>query len=195
MPDDLERLQRKIEEGLEAVRELRRREAERKKLERPKLRVIKGGLVWATIAAGVEWFRDYRRTVGTLAVSGLTVTGAVIAEQPHSPGSDPPQAVKPPASIRPSVPHPTRPKAIPTPARPPRTSPPRTPQPVRSTPVAAPASTPPAKTAPPTPAPTKEPAEDLLPTTPSPALTSDLVPPATPCAINLLGVKLCLPRG
>lgn len=200
MPDDLEQLQRKIEEGLEAVRELRRLDAEKKKRERPKLKLIKGGLIGAGIWAGVEWLRDYRRTVGTLAFSGLAVTGTVVAELPHSPGSDPPGVIKPPASTRPSV-RPTVPvrlDATPTPPRPPRTSPLRTP-PVSAT-VAAPAATQPAKA--PTPAPSrtpaKKPTEAILPTPtllPSTTLTPPAVVSPEACTVDLLGVKLCLPLG
>ena len=200
MPDDLARLaqlQGKIEEGLAAARELKRLAEEERREQRPKLRLIKGGLIWGAVLAGVEWFRNYRRAASALAVTGLVVTGGVIAEQPHSPGSDPPQTVRPPAVIRPSVP--TKTIATPRPPRPQRTSPPRTP-PVRARiPVVVPTATP-TKTATPTPAPTrtptKAPSQELLPTpslSPSVPATSALV--TTVCQLNLLGVKVCLPLG
>lgn len=193
MPGDLEQLRRTIEDGVRAAEQLQKLLAEEKRKRRPKLKLIKGGLIGAAIWAGVEWFRDYRRSAGALAFSGLVVTGIGITELPESPGSDPPEVIKPPVSVRPSVP--VRLDATPTPPRPPRTSPLRT----TPAPAAAPAAAQPAKTPTPvaTTAPTKEVAVEVtVPTLlPSTTLTPASVSPAQTCKVDLLGVKLCLPRG
>ena len=198
MPGDLEQLKRTIEEGARAAEQLNKLLLEQKRGERPKLRLVKGGLIWGAVMAGVEWFRDYRRTAAALALSGLTVTGAVIAEQPHSPGSDPPQAVKPPSVTRPSATPSVRPKPT-TALTPRRTSPPRTQVQARITPPpVAPSTTQPAETKKPTQVPTSQPTK----TPPSdPIVSLPVAPTITPtlpvdtCTINLLGVKVCLPLG
>lgn len=210
MPDDLQQLQhlqelqQKIEEGLAAAKELKQLAAEEKCQNRPKLRLIKGGLTWGAIWAGVEWFRNYRRGVAALTLSGLTMGGVFIAEHPNSPGSDPPESVKPPAAVKPS----TEPTAKPTVTpRPPRTSPLRT-LARNSTPVAAPGPTatpdkPAPSRTPTTPSPSIEPAETpdqaplaSLPPLPTKAMeTPELATPAITCVINLLGIEVCLPRG
>lgn len=202
MRDEYECLRKRIEDGLEALDELQRRleaseRVARERKDEPKLRLIKGGLVGAGIWAGVEWLRNYRRAVAALAVSGLTMGGVFIMEQPNSPGSDPPEAINPPASITPSVKPPT-PTVKP---RPPRTSPLRT-LARNSTPVAAPKASKPSHTSKPTPTPSATPT--VIPSiTPSETLTEALpsLPVETPalatesCAINLLGIKVCLPLG
>jgi hypothetical protein len=135
MPDDYEQLQKRIEDGVRAAEELQRLIAEMKRKDRPKLKLVRGGLVGGAIWAGVEWLRNYKLAVA-LAATAVTITGATIAEHPASPGADPP-----PASVRPSTPPRTSvsppprrdPVAAPTP-RPPRTSPLRTEQPARPTP-------------------------------------------------------------
>lgn len=200
MEERIEELEKRIADGLEAVRELKRLKAEEPKA-RPKFRLIKGGLVGAGIWAGVEWIRNYKRVVVALTATGITVAGAVIAEDPGSPGADPPSQVitHPPPSV------PTkRPTAVPT-ARPSptpqRTSPQRTQAPMRIPP-AAPSSTP-AKTKEPTQVRTRTPTETpteapvvSLPVTPTitPSAAVETIT-ALPCAIDLLGVKLCLPLG
>jgi hypothetical protein len=121
MAEDYERLQRKIEDGLDAVRELKKLADEEKRKERPKLKLVREGLIGGTIWAGVEWLRDYKIGVA-LTATAVAVVGGIIAEQPHSPGADPPaQAITKPATPRTSAP-PTRPPSV----TPRRTSPPRT---------------------------------------------------------------------
>jgi outer membrane biosynthesis protein TonB len=200
MPEDLQRLQRKIEEGLEAVRELKRLEAEQKKQDRPKLRLIKGSAVGAALWAGVEWLWGYKVTVA-VATAAVAFTGGVIADHPDSPSADPPQVVTPPATARPSVP--PRPKATPTPRR---TSPPRTQVPARIIPPSVPASIKPTvkpKEKPKvTPTPSRTTAQ---PPSSNPAVSLPVTPTVTPsvpvvsttpkCTVDLLGIKLCLPLG
>lgn len=205
MQDEYARLRKQIEEGLDALDELQRHlEAAEKQAgeERPKFRLIKGGLIGAGIWAGVEWLRNSPRAAAALAFSGLAVGGLVIADPPHSPGSDPPASINPPASVAPT---PTkRPTLKPTP---PRTSPLRT-QARITPPSAAPPSTAP---------PTKEPVRVAtqtpsmkatitlpsvtvptvsLPVTPTitVALPTESVTPEV-CIINILGIKVCPPRG
>lgn len=190
MERDYEQLQRKIEEGLDAVRELKRIEAEEKRRKRPKLRLIKGGLLGGAIWAGVEWFRDYKRIAVALTAVGVTAVGAVIAEQPHSPGADPPPAAIP-TRVAPVIPrHTPRPLATPTPTIPPRTSPLRT---LASRPIE---SAKPSPTLPPTvPRPR---ATEATPTIlPSVLATPELTETtqAIKCTVDVLGVKLCLPLG
>ena len=204
MPDDLELLRKRIEDGVEAAEEYqrilqlqdRKDRGERKK----RFRLIKGGLIWGAVTAGVEWLRGYARTAATLAVSGAAVTGVVIAEQPHSPGADPPQAIKPPGMIRPSALPSPRPKATPTPTRPRSTSPPRTQVSMRIPPPPA-ATTQPAKPKKLAPVPTRQPSTPVptvsLPVTPTvstPSLPVEIVT-TDACTLNLLGVRVCLPLG
>lgn len=196
MPEDYEQLQRKIEEGLQAIRELKRLKAEEQRRNRPRLRLIKGSVVGAALAAGVEWCWNYKVAVA-VAAAAVTFAGGVIAEQPHSPGADPPAAVKPPASVKPTAP--PRPKVTPTPRR---TSPPRTQVPMRVEPPAEQATIKPA--AKPKEKPKVTPTASRTTTQPTAStpivslpVTPTLEAPVTPasCTINLLGVKLCLPLG
>ena len=83
MERDYEQLQREIQIGLDAIRELKRIAAEEKRKERPRLKLLKGGLLGGAIGAGVEWVKHYVAAVA-IAATAVTVTGAVIAEQPHS---------------------------------------------------------------------------------------------------------------
>lgn len=204
MPDDLQQLHRKIEEGLEAVRRLKQLEAERKKAERPKLRLIKGGLIGVGLGVGLGWLRDYyKHAAVALVATGATVGGVVISEQPHSPGSDPPTVMKPPASVAPSTKLDTEPTVRP---RPPRTSSLRTQARISPPPAAPPSTTQPTKapTQAPTGVPTTKPTTTptILPTVSAPAVSLPVtptvtvtVPTADVCAINLLGIRVCLPHG
>jgi len=170
MPDDLQQLQRKIEEGLEAVRELRKLEAEKKKAARPKLRLIRGGAVGAAVWAGVEWLWGYKAAV-VLTAAAVTFTGGVLAEHPDRSGADPPEHAITAPKPRSSAP-PTPPRAAPTPRR---TSPPRT-----QVPLATPTVVPPVR--PVTARPVK-PTPTLLPATPSLGVTKTPVtvsPPVKP---------------
>lgn len=209
MPEKIEQLERKIAEGLEAVRELKRLTAEEQRKDRPKLRLVRGGLLGAGILAGVEWLRDYKKVAVALVATGITITGATIAEHPGSPGADPPrQVIVQPPKAKPSRPPIPRPTATPTPRR---TSPPTTRAPMRITP-------PPAKPPVPKPAVGKDPVQMPTPSprqaTPSPGIpnlpvsTPTVSLPVTPtaiptpeiaspdtCTINLLGVHVCLPLG
>jgi hypothetical protein len=136
MPDEYERLRKQIEDGVHAAEKLQRLLAESKRdghHRKPKFKLIKGGIIGGAIWAGVEWFRDYKRIAAALAATGITVTGAVIAEHPGSPGADPPRpAITKPAKPKPSVPpQPLTTRAVvPTPRR---TSPPRTQSPAAPT--------------------------------------------------------------
>lgn len=199
MQDEYERLRRRISDGLEAVEELKRLEArERRERQKRRFRVIKGSVIGGAIWAGVEWFRDYRRTTTALAATGVTVASVMVMDLPDAPDPKPPDQST------------TEPSVIPTPraskTSPPRTSPLRT---VRSsTPVAAPASKSAKPTARPTPPPAKpktiEPKRTKPPkilVIPKPTELVDNNTLVTPslrlpsCPVDLLGVKLCLPRG
>jgi hypothetical protein len=123
MAHDYERLQKQIEAGLDAVRELKKMADEQKRREQPKLKLIRGGLLGGALWAGVEWLRNYKLGV-VLAATAATFVGGVIAEQPHAPGADPPAAISKPTPPRSSVSPSAPPRvAAPTPRR---TSPPRT---------------------------------------------------------------------
>lgn len=169
---------------------------------RPKLGLIKGGLVGAGVWSGVEWLRNGRRIAAALVATGITVTGATIAEYPGSPGADPPTQV----ITRPPKAEPTkRPTVRPTTALTPRgTSPPRTQVPMRVSPPAEPVTIKPV-VKPTVKLSVVEPPPTLIPPpTPTPVVTLPVSPtitvpvtvsPSTPCTINLLGVELCLPLG
>lgn len=210
MPDEYERLRRRIEDGLKTADELERRlaAAEREK-RKHRFKVIKGGVVGGAVWAGVEWLMNPRKIALSVAAGGLAITGTTISDHPGSPSSDPPEAMKPPASVSPSV-TPT-PTVKPTP-RPPRTSPLRT-LGRSSTPVVAPTrktvpshtpqkapSAVPTRT--PTVSPTQTPTVSLTETPSGPLAevpeiveTPTLPSPVTTCAVDLLGVKVCLPLG
>jgi len=140
MAGDYEQLKRTIEDGVRAAEQLQKMLAEEKRKRRPRLKLIKGGLLVGAIWAGVEWLRDYKRVVIALAATGITATGAVIAEHPGSPGADPPRPgiIETPRQAPPKVRPSSRPRPTPTvtPIRtvsPRRTSPPQT-QPMRVSP-------------------------------------------------------------
>lgn len=206
MAQDYEQLQKRIEDGLDAIRELKKLAAEEKERERPKLKLVRGGLLGGAIWAGVEWLRSYKLGVALVATAATAVSG-VIAEQPHSPGADPPaQAIKQPAEPRPSVlPSQTPRTVVPSPRR---TSPPRTPQapqttvPMRIAPPADPAK----PTRRPAVKPTITPKQVPKPVAPKPTVSITVTPtlesptlpqvPVEPaCTIDLLGVEVCLPLG
>lgn len=142
--DELE-LRHRIEAGIEAADELKKRlgqlQREEESRGRPKLRLIKGGAVGVVLVAGVEWLRGYRRVAvgvlaSTAAASGLVYIAPSTPGRPDPPGT----AIAPPARhvaepIRPPTPRGsvaprvTPRSAPPTTAQktsPPRTSPPRT---------------------------------------------------------------------
>jgi hypothetical protein len=210
MPDDLEALRKRIEEGVEAAEQMQRilqqQERAARGEQKKRFRLIKGGAIGAAVSAGVEWLWGYKVAVA-VATAAVAFTGGVIADQPGSPSADPPQVVKPPATIRPPVP--PRPKATPTPLR---TSPPRTQVPMRIIPPSAPATTRPTvkPTVKPKEKPAVRPTPSQLPAAPSlgetnPTVSLPVTPTVTPsvpvvstpppCTVNLLGIKLCLPLG
>lgn len=186
-----------------------------KRKDRPRLGVIKGGLVGAGIWSGVEWLRSGRRIAAALVATGITVSGATIAEHPGSPGADPPTQV----ITRPPKAEPTkRPTVRPSTALIPRgTSPPRTRVPMRVSPPAEPVTTKPVvrpTVKPNVVKPTVKPSV-VKPSVVEPPSTA-ITPPSTPvvslpvaptitvpvtvspsasCTIDLLGVKVCLPLG
>jgi hypothetical protein len=195
MPGDLEKLKKQIEDGMRAAEELQQLLAEEKREQRPKLRLLKGGLLGGAIWAGVEWFRDYKRAAMALAATGMAVSGAVLVEQPDSPGADPPSQsiARPPSKAEPSKRPTTRPTVAPR-----RTSPPRTTQPLaRIAPPVSTSATPRLLQAAPSPAAVKPPATKSP--APKPTVTPTVTPPVTvtptvPCVIDLLGIRLCLGR-
>jgi hypothetical protein len=212
MPEDLEALRKRIEEGVEAAEQMQRilqqQERGARGEQKKRFRLIKGGLVGAGIWSGVEWLWSYKVTVA-VAAAAVAFTGGVIADHPGSPGADPPQAIKPPAVAKPSVAVPKRPKATPTPSL--RTSPPRTQVPMRITPPPEPAARPAVE---PKERPTVKPSPSQLPAAPtlgvppktsvptvSVPVTPTVIPSipvgttAPPCTINLLGIQVCLPLG
>lgn len=169
---------------------------------RRKLGVIKGGLVGAGMWSGVEWMRNGRRLAAALATAGVTVTGATVAEYPGSPGADPPTQV----ITRPPKAEPTkRPTVRPSTALIPRgTSPPRTQVPMMVSPPAEPVSTKPVVKPTVEPSPVKPPTTAIPPPKTTPVVSLPVTPTAevlvtvswsTPCTVNLLGVKVCLPLG
>lgn len=121
MPEEIEKLERRIADGLEAAQELKRLTAEAQRKDRPKLRLVRGGLIGAGISTGVEWLVSSKAAV-VLAAAAVAVAGGVIAEHPGTSGADPPTHAITAPNPRPSVP-PTSPRVAPTPRR---TSPPRT---------------------------------------------------------------------
>jgi hypothetical protein len=187
MPGNLEELKKQIEDGVHAAEELQRLLAERKREERPRFRLIKGGLLGGAIAAGVEWLRGYVAAIA-IAATAVTVTGAVIAERPHSPGADPPQAITRP-TVKPKPPvSPTPPSVTRAPRRtsPPRTQPTKAPV-ARPTPSLLPATPRLGATKTPQQAKTAVPTKTVVPIV-TPTITSA---PAEDCTgIGLLG--LCL---
>jgi hypothetical protein len=195
MARDYESLKRRIEDGVQAAEELQKLLAELERKRKPKLRLIKGGVLGGAIWAGVEWLRNYKIAVA-LAATAATVVGGVIAEQPHSPGADPPaQAITKPRPVKPrtSVPSSAPPRvAAPTPRR---TSPPRTRAPARVAPAESKSVKP--VTTKPTVKPTKPSAKPTKAPVTTPAVSIPATPtvpietPPTGCVgIDLLG--LCI---
>lgn len=210
MPEDLTQLRKTVEEGVLAAEKLQKLLAEQKRRERPKLRLIKGGMLGGAIWAGVEWLRNYKIAVA-LTATAAGVAGGVIADRPHTPGGDPPaQAILKPAEPRPSVPPTSTPRVVvPSPRRtsPPRTAarptPPKaveTPRVEKTTvkpppkpPVSRPEPSAPKPVAPTTTKPTlKLPVtKPPVKTTPAPTVSVTVtVPPASPCAVGIL--DLCI---
>ena len=138
--DEVE-LRHRIEAGIEAADELKRRHGQLEReesRERPKLRLIKGGAVGVVLLGGVEWLRGYRRVaVGVLATtaaaSGLVYVTPTIPDAPNAEIPPPSRHVAEPnrpPTPRVSVAPRSTPRSVPpTTAKetsPPRTSPPRT---------------------------------------------------------------------
>lgn len=152
---DERELRHRIEAGIEAADELKRRliQLEREESrDRPKLRLIKGGAIGVVVLAGVEWLRGYRRAALGVLVTTAAASGLVYV-MPTIP--DPPTAEIPPASRHVTQqPRPPTPKGSVAPRLTPRsappitareeTSPPRT-SPPRTTPSASPVTLTPTK--------------------------------------------------
>lgn len=180
--DEVE-LRHRIEAGIEAADELKRRlsQLEREESrEHPKLRLIKGGLIGAGVWAGVEWLRGYRRVglgvlASTAAASGFVYVTPTMPDRPNADIPPPTRHVaEPNRPPTPKVPVTPRPPARPVPSTTAKeTSPPRT-SPLRTTPSSSPI----------TQTPTKPPAKAVvgpIPETPIPSIapTSDLPSVAT----------------
>lgn len=184
MPDDYEQLQRKIEEGLWAVRELRRLKADEQRRDRPRLRLIKGGAIAAAVGAGLEWLWGYKVAV-VVAAAAATFAGGMITDHPASPGADPPIqepiVSKPPTTKPPDRPEPRASRTYTVKPTPRRASPPQTTKPPTQPQVA----------------PSQEPAEPSptpsvrLPVTPSlSSLTPTPTPKAETAAASCQGISL-----
>ena len=137
-------LRQRIQAGIDAAEELKRRLASLDRCEsseRPKLRLIKGGAIAVAVCAGVEWLRASRRTVvgvlaSTAAAGGIaylapSIVAPSISEPPAADAAPPPRHIARP-SRPPTHPVSVAPKPTPRPASPaqskaspPRTSPPR----------------------------------------------------------------------
>lgn len=124
--DEVE-LRHRIEAGIEAADELKRRliQLEREESrERPKLRLIKGGAIGVVVLAGVEWLRGYRRVAVGMLVTTTAASGLVYLT-PNV--TDPPTAeIPPPSRHVTEQPRPPTPRATVTPRRPARVAPPTT---------------------------------------------------------------------
>jgi hypothetical protein len=196
MPDDVEQLQRKIEECL---REIKRLKAEEQRKPRPRLRLLKGGGLIAVGWSGVEWLLGTRKVA--LAFTAVTLaTGGVLADHPTIPGADPPVQESIVAPPKPKT-QPPEPRVSKTPKVTPgsqRTSPPRTQAPMRITPPPEPATRPAVKPkekpkVTPTPSRTPPPSTPVVSLPVTPTILPSAVEAAPPCTINLLGIKVCLP--
>jgi len=200
--DELE-LRHRIQAGIEAADELKKRLTrldQQQPRERPKLRLIKGGVITVALAAGVEWLRGYRRAavgalVTTAAAGGIAYVAPPVSSPPSAEPAPPtrhiPQPSRPPTPTVSVAPSPPPRSAPPSTAKSPsRTSPLRT---LATVPVSVPSTKPPATVV--VELPVKTPAVSITPTT---VLPVEVTPSTTsqadcaPLSLNPLGVCLDL---